>query len=163
MRHKHQWGVTNIRDWSEVLDRIVAQIGVERGVGRVAEMHDQQVVPVGRLAGDLRRSDRAAGPGQVLDDELSAEILAQSLRGDARDHVTWAARRIGHHHRHRPTAGIVLRPCRDGQKPDRSRDHIANFKQAFPPTSLLLLNGVRCQTRPCHRTRETERGHGPQA
>src|SRR5262252_2866690 len=102
-------------------------------------MHDQQVVPVGRLAGDLRRSDRAACPGQVLDDELSAKILAQSLRRDARDHVTWAARRIGHHHCHRPAAGIVLRPRRDGEKPDRSCDRIANFKQAFPQLSSLHL------------------------
>jgi len=105
-----------------------SQMGIERRIGGVAEMHHQQGVAVGHSTGNPGRSKRAAGAGQVLDEELSAENLVDSLRRDACDHVTRTARRVGHHHHHRSAAGIVLRHRIRGEETPYGGDRIENSR-----------------------------------
>ncbi len=65
-------------------------------------------VAVGRRARDRLRADHAAAAGLVLHDDRNAEILAELLADDARDHVARAARPVGNDELDR-TRGVRLR------------------------------------------------------
>ena len=80
--------------------------------GRLANMNllkaacacdgEQQVAAVRRRLCDRGGGQIAAGAGAVFHDERLAELLAQRLRGAARQQIGGAAGREWHHHRHRP-------------------------------------------------------------
>src|SRR6185312_6814161 len=62
------------RDMREIPQRIVADIGINRRTRKVrARPADQQRIAVGFRPCDLRRTDRAAIPRPVLDEELLLE------------------------------------------------------------------------------------------
>src|SRR3974390_3107476 len=115
----------------EVLDRVIAQMGIESRVGGVTKMHHQEVVAIGHSSRNLRGSDRATGTGRVLDKKLSSKNLVDSLRRDAGDHITRTARSVWHHHYHRPGAGIVLCQRRSDEETSHEEHRIENFKHMF--------------------------------
>src|SRR2546430_6655916 len=53
---------------------------IDRGRSRVRRGNGEQRVAIGRCARHLRRGERAAGAGTVLDDDLLAPALAELLR-----------------------------------------------------------------------------------
>ena len=67
---------------------------------REGDVVDQQCVAVGRRARNLRRGDRPAGAGTVLDQHRLAERLAHALADQPRDDVGGAARRERHQDAH---------------------------------------------------------------
>ena len=81
-------------DRREILHRVVAELG-GGGADREIVGGDQQRAAVGRRVCRVAGADRAAGAAQILDEELSTEMLLKLLRYQARDHVGRPARRIG--------------------------------------------------------------------
>ena len=78
------------------VERVVGEIGVERGRGRHADVVHQDGVAVGRRVGDLGRGERAAGAGDVLHDDLLAELRRHRLGDQPGDGVGRAAGGEGH-------------------------------------------------------------------
>ncbi|KAF0118356.1 MAG: Type III effector NopBP [Xanthobacteraceae bacterium] len=141
----------------EVLHRLVRAVGADRraeavagDVDHVAEVgqrveghprhvrqaehgdrHLRQRVAVGPGAGGhLRRAERAAGAGLVLDDDALAEMGLRRFRQGAEAHVCRAARRPRHDQRHRPAGKACLRQTRRGEagkgQRRRGRDEAAS-------------------------------------
>ena len=102
---------------SEILGRIVFQVGVERrrgAVGAHVAHHDGVAVRLGlSRAGD---AGGAAGAGHVLDHDLLAERARHVIADDAGDDVGRAAGREGHDHGDR-ALGIGPAPGRRGGRP----------------------------------------------
>ena len=70
-------------------------------------MVQQQGVAVGLRLGDAVGAERAAGPGDILDDDLLPQHRAHRLRHQARDRVGRPAGREGNHDRD-DLGGVVL-------------------------------------------------------
>ncbi|MNN56675.1 hypothetical protein D3C81_1716210 [compost metagenome] len=96
------------RDRGEVLDGVVVQVLVQRGVDRHAIGHDQDGVAVRLGARHAGRADVAARARAVLHDEGCVELLAHGLAQGAGDAVHGAAGREGHDPFDR-TVGIAVR------------------------------------------------------
>jgi hypothetical protein len=92
----------------EIADRVVAQVLVEGGAGRQGDVVDQDRVPVWLRPGDAGRGRRAAGSGDVLDDDLLLQGARHRLRQKAADGVARASRRERHDKRD-DAAWIALR------------------------------------------------------
>ena len=89
-RRVHLHDVRPIRDAGDrrdVVEEVVRQLLVERGVDRVRRRDDHQRVAVGRRRDDRLRRHIAAGARPVLHDDLLAEPVRQTLRHDARHDV----------------------------------------------------------------------------
>jgi hypothetical protein len=91
--HRHQAGQ---RDAGEILQRIVAGVGEERGHGCERVSYRQQRITVRRRFRDELRSDEAARPRPVLDDDLLLQAFRHRLRERPGDDVQVAARRQRH-------------------------------------------------------------------
>src|SRR5262245_21489051 len=87
-------------DRLEVLDRVVTEVAVECGIGRMAKVHHQQRVAIRRGCSDLCRAERAACSGHILHQEYSTQDLAHALTDDAGQCVSGSARSIRHHQGH---------------------------------------------------------------
>lgn len=85
----------------EVLDRIEPAIGVNRRRDGEAARHREQRVAVGRRARNGSIRDDAADAGAILDNEGTAQSLAQLLRKQPRLDVVPAAGRLADDHAHR--------------------------------------------------------------
>jgi hypothetical protein len=87
----------------EILERIVADVRIDRGAGEVgARPSDQQGISIRFRARDLRRADRAAVARPVLHEELLLERGRKLARHQAPELVGAAAGRESHHDLHRP-------------------------------------------------------------
>ncbi|MPM72283.1 hypothetical protein SDC9_119256 [bioreactor metagenome] len=80
----------------EVLDRVIAELAVQRLVGGHADGGNHQRVAVGRGLGHEVGADVAARAGAVLDDEGLAQRARGLLAQGAGDGIHGAARREGH-------------------------------------------------------------------
>ena len=109
-------------DGVEVLFEFIGDFVVERRVDDVAGIDDQQSVAVGRRLCRAAHADIAAPTAHVLDEELLADMLRQSLRNQAGDHVSRATSRVRHDHAH-GAIGVGLRPrqARRSRKCGRSK------------------------------------------
>ena len=111
--HRH---VGDQPDAGEVLGRIVGELAVERGAGRLADMVQQQRVAVGVGLGDPAGAERAAGAADILDDHLLAQRPRHRL-GDQTGHgVGRAAGGEGHDDGDRAGRIIGLRGGRAGEE-----------------------------------------------
>jgi hypothetical protein len=81
-----------VGDLHEVLCKIEGEIGLQHAVDDIRRRPHEQRVAVLRGAHDLLRRHRAAAAGLVLDDELLAHGLGQSLRQYARGEIGSRAR-----------------------------------------------------------------------
>ena len=91
IEHQHVGLAADHAHRSEVLDRIVGQVGAETRGDRVrARGGDADGVAVGHRLGDGVGADTARA-GAVLDHDLLADARAELLRDDARDDVRAAA------------------------------------------------------------------------
>ena len=104
--HRDRHGA-EIGDRREILHHIVLHAHQHRRDDEQRRI-DQQRVAVRRASRHLHGADRAAGAGDVLDDERLPKLFLEELRHRARDDVGQAAGRRGHHHAHRPR-WILLR------------------------------------------------------
>ena len=101
VHHQHVGHTGHQRDRREVLDRVIGQLGIERGIDAMrAHGAHQQGVAVGCRLGHLGRADVAASAGLVVDQEGLAKGLAEFGRQRARQDVGGAARGKGHHDAH---------------------------------------------------------------
>jgi hypothetical protein len=108
-------------DVGKILDRIIADIGIDRRAGDVRPgAADHQRIAVGRGAGGERGADGAARAGMVLDIKLLAERFRQLLGDQPAELIGAAARREGDDDLY-GTRGPVLRGCRSGRRGDQSR------------------------------------------
>ncbi len=110
MRHHGDRRRGHEADGDEILQRIVAGIGIEDRVDRrgPAGAHHQRVA-VGRSLDRRPRADHAGSTPAVVDDDLLTERARQALRGDSCHCVHTAAGRKRHHHGDR-ARGIDLCP-----------------------------------------------------
>ncbi len=135
--HQHIGRGAEHRDRLEILDRVVGQLGAERGRDRMGAAGDQpDRVAVGGCLGDDIDADSAAGAGPVLDHHLLAELLAERLRHEACDHVGSGAGREGHDDTDRPVGIGAL--CRARARAgDRKREQ-AEIQAYHGATSLAM-------------------------
>ncbi len=101
----HQERVRHARepgDRREVAREVEGEPLVERGVDGVGRGADQDGVAVRRRVDDAFGRDIAAGARLVLDHELLAEPLGETLADEARQHIGRPARRKSDHQPHRP-------------------------------------------------------------
>ncbi|MNZ94749.1 hypothetical protein D3C78_1138630 [compost metagenome] len=124
--HQDEGKVGGARDRREVLDRGVAQLLVEPGIGRVRRTGAQQqrIAVRWRTAHDLGRH-RTIGAGLVLDHDRGSQALVHVLHQHPRHDVGAAAR--GERHDHADRLGriglrgrerAVERQPAQGQPPD---------------------------------------------
>ncbi len=134
--HQHERHVRDQRDRHEVLDRIVGQLLVERGVdGQQAARRHQQRVAVGRALGDRIGGDHGPAAGAVLDHERLAETVGEMLAEPAREDIGAAARRVRHDDGDL-ARGILLRRRGLRERAGRKTDQRAVFEHGqdeFPP------------------------------
>jgi hypothetical protein len=97
--------------------RVEILVGVERDLLEHRRVDDEIVdgdqdrIAVGRHPCRLRRADIARRAGDVLNQEIAAEVFGQPLGDEAGREVGRAAGRERHDDAHRPRR-IGLRPCR---------------------------------------------------
>ncbi len=116
--HHHDRRPAQIGDVGEVLDRIVARIGIDdRRDHMRRDAGDHEGVAVGLHMGRLLRADDAAGARLVLDEELLLESLGQLFGDDAAKGIGAAARREGRDDLDRPR-----RPLLGGRRRDRQQE-----------------------------------------
>ena len=85
------------RHVGEVLQRVVGQLRIERGVDRMRRDHGAEGVAVGRGLGDDVGADDGVGARLVLeDDRLTPSASETFCPTSARHQVGVAARRVGH-------------------------------------------------------------------
>ena len=102
MHREHDRRDSDLADGGEILDRVVGHLLVQSRVDGVGgHGRHQQGVPVGHRLCDQIGADIAAGARLVLHQELLAEERSQFSAQDARDRVSWPARRKGDHDAHR--------------------------------------------------------------
>ena len=108
--HQQQHGPLHQRgNGGEVAHRIEGQAAVQRGVGGMADVvEEERVAVLGRL-GDGVRANGAAGSGAVLDDHPLAEPGGELLGEQAGQGVGRAAGGEGQHHADRPGGPCGLR------------------------------------------------------
>ena len=140
-------------DRREVLDRVVAEVRIERRVDRHrAGIAEHQHMAVGRRLGDHVGGDDAAGARHVLDDEGLAERVGEFFREQPRQHVGIAAGAGGRDQPHRMGGpGLVLRQ-RGGMARRAHQGREQGERQAIasgvPPVSSLsarLTPRPRCR------------------
>jgi hypothetical protein len=95
-------------DRREVLDRVVRRLAVERDVADEGADREQKRVPVGRRPRDLHSADIAAAAGNILHEELPAELLREPRRHDSCINIGRTARTECNDDAHRP-ARIIQR------------------------------------------------------
>jgi hypothetical protein len=106
MHNHHRGGVANARDRRDILDEIVTEPLIQRGVDRIDRVGHEERVSVGGRA----HHRLSAYAGTVLHKERLAEPLGEPLAYQARREVGDAARGSGNNDTHRPSR-ISLRPC----------------------------------------------------
>jgi hypothetical protein len=99
----------HLADRDEIAHRVPAQFGVQRRTRGEKCRHQQPCVAVGRRARDFFGGDRAVGAGFGFDDDRGVPLRRHVLGDDAREHVGYAARRIGNDDAHRPVGKVFLR------------------------------------------------------
>ena len=124
MHQRHVLARRHQADRRKIRARIVADIGIERGIDGERAGRDQERVAVGPALCDLARRDGAAGAAAVLDHDRLAEHGTHLFRDHARDEIVAAARRIRDHKRDRPRR-IVLR-ARRARERDAADDQQTN-------------------------------------
>ena len=92
----------------EVLERVIRHVLIQMRADEQRVSGDGERVTVGSGLGDEIPTDRAAGTRAVFHVELTAELLGEPGREDARRGIGEPARRERHHDAHR-TRRIVLR------------------------------------------------------
>src|SRR5438132_7000461 len=107
------------RDRRDILDKIVVELFVERGVDHIIRADGEQRVAIWWRTHDGLSSDIAAGARPVLNDELLTELLREPLTYYARDDVNRLARGKSNDDAHRPRR-IGLR-SRDTRKHRQGR------------------------------------------
>ncbi len=127
------------RDRLEVLEWIVAELGIEERVHHQGAVDgEQKRVAVGLGLGDRLRADDGVGARPVVDDDLLAEVLAHLLADQAAEHVGRTARRERHDQGDR-AGGVGLRRARVGQRPQwRVRQSMQTTSSWSPPDEYLL-------------------------
>ncbi len=101
--HQHVGRARQLRDGCEVLDRVVAHVGLGERVGQVRALrgHHQRVA-IGLGTRHLGAGDGAARTGPVVHHHRSAQRLGQRLGIEPSDQIDRAARGERHHQRDRP-------------------------------------------------------------
>ena len=99
----------------KVFDRVIACIGIQRGVDRKGHAVHQYGVAIGRGALDLGGGDIAACAAFVVDDEIATSEFIELLGQSARHNVGGRARRKCHQQAH----GFGLGPLRCLGKTER--------------------------------------------
>jgi hypothetical protein len=106
----------------EIRQRIIADIGINRGTCQVwARPADQQRIAVGLCPCDLRRTDRAAIPRPVLDEELLPEGGRKVDRQQTPKLVSAAPWSKGDNDLYRTDRPFVRVGVHRGPQPERSR------------------------------------------
>src|SRR5438132_11582509 len=90
------------RDRRDILDKIVVELFVERGVDHIIRADGEQRVAIWWRTHDGLSSDIAAGARPVLNDELLTKPLGEPLTYYARDDVNRLARGKSDDNAHRP-------------------------------------------------------------
>jgi len=98
------------RDRRDILDKIVVELFVERGVDHIIRADGEQRVAIWQRPHDGLSRDIAAGARPVLNDELLTELLREPLTYYARDDVNRLARGKSDDDAHRPRR-IGFRAC----------------------------------------------------
>jgi hypothetical protein len=98
-------------DHGEVADGIERQLGIERGRGRLADMHQQDRVAVGCSLGDAVGAEGAAGADDVFDDDRLLQRRSHRRPEQPSDHIARPPGRERNDHRDRP-AREFLAECR---------------------------------------------------
>jgi len=80
-------------DRQQVVERIEAEVGIERRQGTDGGTREQQGAAIGSSPHHGLRTDRSARAGAALDDERRAQFATQSVRDDSRQDVERAASR----------------------------------------------------------------------
>ena len=119
MRH-----VAGERDGREILQRIVAELGLHEGIdGERAVRADEQRVAVGRRARHRFGADAAAGAAAVVDHHRLAERARDPFADQAADDVGIAAGRERHDQMDRPVRiggeGCARHEARGGAEGER--------------------------------------------
>ena len=142
---QHETVGRNHDDVGEILQRIVADVGIDGGTGEMragAGIDERIAVRLG--ACDLRRADRAARARAVLDNELLAEGRGELGRQQPGQLVGAAARRKRHDDPHRlggrPLLGAGVRRSR----PRQTNAPIVAHTRFMPavPDSLPFRGGI---------------------
>jgi hypothetical protein len=102
MHYHHARHADNAGDRSNIANKIVIELIVQRRVDRVVAAGHEQRIAVRRCAHDRLGADIAAGSRSVLDDEWLAEALRQPLSHQARDGVGRTASGEWRDQTHRP-------------------------------------------------------------
>jgi hypothetical protein len=98
MHHYRDRHERDQREWREILDRVIGQPGIERGVDRMGtDGADQQRLAVGRRFRHDVGADRPAGAAAVVDQNGRLQRLTQHLRKRPRHDFGWPASRERHH------------------------------------------------------------------
>ncbi len=127
VRHHHDVRLhADQRDRREVGDRVVAERGVEKAVGRVRHRGDEERVAVGLGLGDRLGADIGAGAGLVLDHDLLAPDLGEPMADDAGDRVGGAAGHERNDEPHVPAAAMPAPRRRAIRSPELSADAAAS-------------------------------------
>ena len=100
VRHEHDRHRDNHADAGEVLERVVGQRLVDRGIDREGIGDNAQRVTIGFRPGKCCGRHDRPGAGPVLDDDGFTPAGAQTLAEDAHDHIGGAAGRERHDDRH---------------------------------------------------------------
>ena len=108
-RHQDHRHIGDEADRRKVADRIERQLGIERGRGRLADMHQQQRVAVGRGLGDAIGAEGAAGADDVFDDDRLLQRRTHRCSEQAGDDVARAAGRERNDQRDRPARKFLAR------------------------------------------------------
>jgi hypothetical protein len=95
MHHDHFRRGDDLAHGREARERIIGDLGFDDGLNDQVLIGKKDRVAICRRLRRRGGADRAAGAGEVLDIELTAEALRQLLRHDARDRVARTAGRIG--------------------------------------------------------------------
>ena len=119
-------------DRLEILLRVIAQVGIERGRRGVrAHVTGDERVAIGSGARGAGRANRAAGADDILDHGLLAEMAREDVRHDPACDVGRPARRERHDDRH--SLGRVVLRLRTGY----AREHHKRRRNPLPPHRTL--------------------------
>ncbi len=149
-RDDHCRRVCGQPDWLKILRRVVFQICVKcRGRHMGPHAGGKQRVAIVFRPRRTRCADRSTGAADVFDHDVLAEHSAHSVGHDPRDHIAWAAGRIGNDHRDR-ACRVILRSGRQASHHQRGNAekglesclhellHIAFTRRLEPRFPLLV-------------------------
>ena len=94
-RHQDHGHVGDEADRREVANRVERQLGVKRGRGCLADMHQQQGITVRRGLGDAIGAEGTAGADDVFDQHCLLQRCAHRRPEQACNHVAGPAGREG--------------------------------------------------------------------